>query len=90
MTQRITPECLARLFHDTYLELKPLYGWEVQPGTDVPFDELPDANRDLMIAVAQRVLENMGLIQGMKWKVRISGDEIEIVDWLRRNIDAGS
>ena len=51
-----TPEQVARLFHDAYEELARDYNWETRPETAVPWDFLPESNRGLMMAVAERVL----------------------------------
>jgi hypothetical protein len=50
-------ETLARLFHDTYEDLAPLYGYKTREATAVQWEDVPDPNRSLMIAVAGRVLE---------------------------------
>ena len=49
-------ERLARQFHDAYVRLVPQFGWAPQSGTTNGFDELPEAKRNLMLAVAEEIL----------------------------------
>lgn len=51
----IESEELAKLFHDIYETLAPQYGYETRKETRVKFDELPENNKKLMIAVCSRV-----------------------------------
>lgn len=50
-------EELAKFFHDEYDKLAPRYGWRTQISTQVTFDQLPDNNRALMVAVCEQVVE---------------------------------
>jgi hypothetical protein len=50
-------EALARLFHETYEALAPSMGYQTRKASAVPWPEVPDANRSLMIAVATRILD---------------------------------
>jgi hypothetical protein len=52
----MTPEDLARLFHTTYERLAPSFGYETRRESAKPWDEVPDQNRRLMIAVCAEVL----------------------------------
>jgi len=56
-------EQLARLFHETYERLAPEYGYETRPETAIPWEQIPDDNRNkrLMIAVAGEVLHHIQL-----------------------------
>lgn len=49
-------ENLARRFHEAYELLAPHFGYETRPETAVPWDEVEDTNRRLMIATAALVL----------------------------------
>jgi hypothetical protein len=51
---------LACYFHDTYEMLAPDFGWTTSAGCVVPFDDLPDENRLLMLEVCERVLQEFG------------------------------
>lgn len=68
----MTPETLAKLFHDTYEEYAPHYNYQTRPESSVPFEHLPENNRDLMIAVSETVL---GEIQH-----RLSGELVGILE----------
>jgi len=50
-------EELAQLFHETYERLAPAFGYRTREESAVPWDEVPDGNRSLMIAVAREVNE---------------------------------
>ena len=52
-------EMLARLFHETYERLAPDYGYETRRESAVPWDDVPDQNKRLMVAVCGHVLEQI-------------------------------
>jgi hypothetical protein len=52
----MTPEELARRFHETYENLAPLYGYKTREATAVQWEDVPEPNKSLMIAVAAAVL----------------------------------
>jgi hypothetical protein len=52
----VTAETLACLFHETYERLAPSFGYETREDSAVPWDQVPDTNRKLMVAVAEGVL----------------------------------
>jgi hypothetical protein len=49
------PEALARAFHEAYERLAPSFGYETRKDTAVPWEDVPEPNRSLMIAVAAEV-----------------------------------
>jgi hypothetical protein len=49
-------EIVAREFHHAYMDLSPYYGW-ISDVTRIPWEDLPHANRNLMIATALNLLE---------------------------------
>ncbi len=51
-------EDLARNMHATYEKLAPEFGYETRSDSAVPWEDVPDANRKLMIAVAGTMLRN--------------------------------
>src|SRR5262245_15794207 len=53
----MSPEQLARLFHETYERLAPAFGYETRKASSVPWKEVPEPNRSLMVAVAAEVLK---------------------------------
>lgn len=50
-----TPEELARRFHETYERLAPSFGYETRPESAVAWEDVPEANRRLMIATVREV-----------------------------------
>lgn len=65
-------ERLARLFHDRYEALAPLYGWQTQKISAVRFDELPQSNKRLMMHVCREVLYELRKQEGaVEWNAAI-------------------
>ena len=60
----MTPEQLAREFHETYEHLAPQFGYTPRPETSKPWEEIPDdsPNKRLMIAVAGEIMKKVVLI----------------------------
>jgi hypothetical protein len=56
----MTPEELARFFHETYERLAPEYGYKTRDESAVPWSEVPDDNKRLMIATCGEVLRKLG------------------------------
>ena len=50
---------VARWFHDEYERLAPDFGYRTREESAVPWVDVPDANRDLMIATAECVLRRL-------------------------------
>jgi hypothetical protein len=50
------PETTARRFHEAYERLAPSFGYETRRESAVPWEDVPEANRRLMIAVASEVM----------------------------------
>jgi hypothetical protein len=46
-----TAEELARAFHETYERLAPAYSYETRRESAVPWEQVPENNKQLMIAV---------------------------------------
>lgn len=51
-----TAEQMARTFHEVYERLAPEYGYKTREESAKPWDEVPEANRRLMIATCTEVL----------------------------------
>lgn len=49
-------ERLARRFHEAYERLAPSFGYETRPDSAVPWEQVPQQNRALMIAVCAEIL----------------------------------
>lgn len=56
---KITPEQLAQKFHETYERLAPSFGYETRKSSAKPWSEVPDNNKNLMIAVCAEILEDI-------------------------------
>jgi hypothetical protein len=52
-------ETMARLFHETYERLATAFGWKTKKGCNVPFEQLPQRNKALMIATCQTILNEL-------------------------------
>lgn len=50
-------EDLAKRFHDNYERLAPAFGYKTRKSSAVPWAEVPQANKALMIAVCQTILD---------------------------------
>lgn len=48
-------ELVAQLFHETYERLAPDFGYRTREASAKPWDEVPDQNKQLMVAVAHHV-----------------------------------
>ena len=49
-------DVIANHFHDTYERLAPEFGYDTRPGSAVVWADVPEANRNLMIATVRVVL----------------------------------
>jgi hypothetical protein len=49
-------EGLARLFHETYEKLAPQYGYETREESRTDWQDVPDNNKQLMIATCRELL----------------------------------
>jgi hypothetical protein len=47
---------LARQFHETYERLAPSFGYETREASAKPWADVPDQNKQLMIAVCEEIL----------------------------------
>ena len=56
MAQQPTPEELARAFHETYERLAPDFGYETRRESAVAWEQVPENNKNLMIAVCAELL----------------------------------
>lgn len=50
-------EEVAKRFHEVYEELAPNFGYETREASRKPWNEVPENNRELMIAVVERLKE---------------------------------
>lgn len=56
MQRRERAEQIAKEFHEVYEELAPQYGYKTREASAVPWDQVPAANRQLMVATCDRLL----------------------------------
>lgn len=59
-----TAEQVARAFHEAYERLAPDHGWETQERSRKDWDDVPEANRSLMVAVAADLLDRRIITEG--------------------------
>jgi hypothetical protein len=52
-------EELARLFHETYERLAPDFGYKTREASAVPWENVPDQNKALMVAVCAEILSGV-------------------------------
>lgn len=57
-------EQIARAFHESYERLAPAHGYETREATAVPWPDVPEPNRSLMIAVAEDLLDRGVVTKG--------------------------
>lgn len=55
-TKTTTAERVAKEFHETYERLAPIYAYRTREASAVPWAEVPENNRALMIAVCESLL----------------------------------
>jgi hypothetical protein len=57
--REVDREKIARLMHDTYEKQAKIAGWKTQESCQVLFDELPEANKKVMYAVAEAIISEI-------------------------------
>jgi hypothetical protein len=76
-------ERIARAFHGVYETLAPEHGYESRPESRVPWAEVPEKNRALMVGTVRRLVET-GVVSSTQQQ---SGQLQELLEWLRAEID---
>lgn len=69
-------EVLARLFHETYERLAPTFGYRTRERSAVPWADVPDDNKQLMVATAGEVIA-----AGWRYEpdtLRAAADDVEV------------
>lgn len=56
---------IARAFHEHYERLAPRFGYETREASAVPWDDVPEQNRGLMIAVVETLLDREIIADGI-------------------------
>ena len=59
---QLTGELLARTFHNAYERLAPSFGYQTRDDSRQPWEEVPEQNRKLMVATAEAVIAQLGLV----------------------------
>lgn len=54
-------EQLAQMFHEAYERLAPEHGYDTREASAVPWEAVPEANKNLMIAVCGEILANLDI-----------------------------
>lgn len=57
MTELSKAERLAKAFHEAYERLAPDYSYTTREASAKPWEEVPENNKKLMIAVVQELLD---------------------------------
>ncbi len=52
-------EALAKRFHEVYERLAPDFGYETRRESAVPWEQVPEQNRDLMVAVCDEIARTL-------------------------------
>jgi hypothetical protein len=61
LQRSVDDEQLARMFHEEYERLAPEHGYETRRDSAVPWEDVPERNRRLMVATVAAVLERLGV-----------------------------
>jgi len=65
---------LAKMFHESYEELAPQFGYETREASRKPWEDVPEKNQKLMIAVAGKIL----LAQASPQRPQLSAADINL------------
>ncbi len=55
----MSPVVVAQLFHEAYERLAPEHGYKTREASAVPWDDVPEDNRALMVATAEAVIDQV-------------------------------
>jgi hypothetical protein len=67
-------EDIASRFHEAYERLAPTYGYKTREASAVPWEQVPEQNKSLMIAVIGEILEPVW-IGGVDYEIFTSDDK---------------
>lgn len=79
---------VARRFHENYEALAPVYGYETRKESAVPWEEVPEVNRRLMVMTVNRLVgegtitvprERAVPDDGMRWVTDVPGDQLSLM-----------
>ena len=67
-TARERAETVARQFHETYERLAPQFGYKTSEASAVPWEDVPEQNKELMIATVDAMLTtDPACVQLVEW-----------------------
>lgn len=61
MSRIVTPEEMAQAFHEAYERLAGDFGYKTRAESAVPWADVPEANKALMVATIRNVMIEQGL-----------------------------
>lgn len=64
ITRDLEAEKIAQAFHDSYEAIAPVLGYKTRTASAVPWDEVPEANKQLMVATARNLLDQHKIQSG--------------------------
>ena len=81
MTSTPAAEMIAKAFHEAYEKLAPEFGYKTREASAVPWEDVPQQNKDLMIRTVESLL-GQGIIADVfeangDWYVNL-GDAIRV------------
>ena len=65
LAERPTPEQLAQKFHELYETLAPQFNYTTRKASAKPWTDVPENNRNLMIAVCGEILHNWAVLRSV-------------------------
>ena len=76
-----TVEAITRLFHETYERLAPEFSYSTREASAVPWEDVPESNRRLMLATVREVLPTLPDPRPTEAEVRHASN-VNGNDWL--------
>ena len=70
--ERLRAENLARRFHETYEKLAPSFGYETKKDSAVQWADVPEKNKNLMIATCKAILDERDRIERLWFEWRLN------------------
>jgi len=55
----MNPEEMAQVFHEAYERLAPNFSYKTREASAVPWEDVPENNKQLMIAVCAEVIKKL-------------------------------
>jgi len=74
---------MAKLFHETYERLAPEFGYKTREASAVPWEDVPDNNKNLMVAVASEIVRKIKMEELGITEQDIAENQLQIERWLK-------